>query len=424
MPTRATPYPNTTPEAASALIEQAIGLLLDRYVDPLSSADLYATAYDGVVAEAGKAGRATPGARPEFTGDAKGDAARFRQAYLGLLQGAGPQVNQTAVAYMAIRAVATKIDECHTNFLDPDQYQQVTASLEGKQTYGGIGASLRPSTHPTVIGEVFPGTPAEKAGLKPGDQTLAVDGTDVSDLAADQVAALVRGDVGTQVRLTIQRPGEPAPRTLTITRAQITVPVFNARVIDGPNGTKIGYMKVYSFSSGVEKELDNALKDFQKQQVTAWIIDLRDNGGGYINTLTELASRFEKDGPIGITITRGGQQETIPIDPKLYLDQQLPLAVLINAGSASASEAFSGAMQDYGRAHLVGETSAGCLAAAMIFPLADGSAMNITIQKILSPKGHEINRIGVHPDEAVPPDPNSVADPQLQAAVNWLATQH
>ena len=139
----------------------------------------------------------------EFTGDAKGDAARFRQAYLGLMQGAGPQVNQTAVAYMAIRAVATKIDECHTNFLDPDQYQQVTASLEGKQTYGGIGASLRPSTHPTVIGEVFPGTPAEKAGLKPGDMTLAVDGTDVSDLAADQVAALVRGEEGTQVRLTI-----------------------------------------------------------------------------------------------------------------------------------------------------------------------------------------------------------------------------
>ena len=85
---------------------------------------------------------------------------------------------------------------------------------------------------------------------------------------------------------------------------------------------------------------------------------------------------------------------------------------------------LSGAMQDYGRAHLVGETSAGCLAAAMIFPLADGSAMNITIQKIRSPKGHEINRIGVHPDEAVPPDPNSVADPQLQAAVNWAATQH
>ena len=174
----------------------------------------------------------------------------------------------------------------------------------------------------------------------------------------------------------------------------------------------------------MEKELDNAIKDFQKQQVTAWVVDLRDNGGGYINTLTELASRFEKDGPIGITITRGGQQETIPIDPKLYLDQQLPLAVLINAGSASASEAFSGAMQDYGRAHLVGETSAGCLAAAMIFPLADGSAMNITIQKIRSPKGHEINRVGVHPDEAVPPDPNSVADPQFQAAVNWAATQH
>jgi len=98
--------------------------------------------------------------------------------------------------------------------------------------------------------------------------------------------------------------------------------------------------------------------------------------------------------------------------------------VLINAGSASASEAFSGAMQDYGRAHLVGETSAGCLAAAMIFPLADGSAMNITIQKILSPKGHEINRVGVHPDEAVPPDPNSVADPQFQAAHGQARRQH
>src|SRR5947208_3572237 len=124
---------------------------------------------------------ATVGASSPAATGTRSPAAQSGQA------GASPTPRAAArptTAPVPIRAVATKIDECHTNFLDPDQYQQVTASLEGKQTYGGIGASLRPSTHPTVIGEVFPGTPAEKAGLKPGDMTLAVNDTDVSDLTA------------------------------------------------------------------------------------------------------------------------------------------------------------------------------------------------------------------------------------------------
>lgn len=417
-----TAVPNTTPDAAAALIEQAVSLILANFVDPLNSATLFSAAYDGAAAELQAVGKTTPATRPAFSGDEKQDTATFRQAYLALMASAEPAINQTAIAYMAIQAVKKSVDECHTYFLDPESYRLYNERSQGNQSYGGIGATIRSQTQPAIIGEVFPGTPAEKAGLKPGDALLAVDGVDVTNQAADQIVLLVRGPEGTTLRLTIQRPGEAAPRDITITRAKIVVPVFTWRVIDGPNGSKIGYMKLYSFSNGAERELDKALAEFKQQKVNGWVLDLRDNGGGLAATLAAVSSRFFKDGPVAYTIRRDGREEAIPVDPKRLFDQQPPLAVLINGGSASSSEALSAAVQDYGRGRLFGQTSMGCLGVARPYPLADGSAMMITIEKAISPKRREINRAGVQPDTAVAPDPTRVSDPVLDAAVAWLAT--
>ena len=416
----ATAVPNTAPAAAAALINQAVGLLLDHYVDPLDSATLYGAAHDRLAGDLRALGRTVAVARPAFSGDPAEDAARFERAYLALMEAGGQDLNQTALAYAALDAVAAALDECHTVFLDPEQYTQYTTRLEGNETYAGVGVYLQRS-RPVVVGEVFPGTPAERAGLRAGDAILAVDGQDVTGLGADQLGPLVRGREGTRVTLTVQRPSEPAPRDVTMTRAQITVPVFNSRVVDGPNGQKVGYLRLYSFSQGAEGEIDRALREFARQGVRGWVLDLRDNGGGYIHTLAAVAGRFTPGVTIGYRVYRGGQEDPQLTEPTAGVEQQLPLAVLVDAGSASASEWFAAAMQDLGRARVFGETTAGCLAGASTYPLADGSAMSITIEKVVSPQRREINRVGARPDEEVAAA--GTGDPVLARALAWLATQ-
>ncbi|MGN6672328.1 MAG: S41 family peptidase, partial [Thermomicrobiales bacterium] len=377
-PITGTPVPNTSPDAAEALIEQAVGLLQDHYVDPLNSGDLYGAAYTGAVKALQAAGQPAQQQALVFKGDAKQDAATFKTAYLALATKASADVNQTLLAYEAIQAMTIKINECHTAFLDPQQFQSVTAGLEGTNTYGGIGVSIRTQTRPVTIGDIFPDTPAAKSGLQPGDAIIKVNGVDVSNLTADQISPLVRGQVGTPVTLTVQRPGQSAPLDITMTREQITVPVFTTKVVDGPNGAKIGYMKLYSFSSATQdgtatdKAFQQALDSFEKQGVTGWVLDLRDNGGGYIDTLAKIASRFLKNGePVAYRIERGGAEEPIATDPSLYFTPQHPFAILINGGSASASEALSAAAADYGFARLFGQKTAGCLAGATNYRLAD-----------------------------------------------------
>ncbi len=416
--------PNTTPAAAEALIEQAIDLLLSQYVDPLDSATLYRTAYQAAVQALTAFGKTPQAQTLVLDTDQKRNAAAFKAAYLALVGGNGADVNQTALAYEAIRAVTAQINECHTAFLDPEQYRSVNAGLSGTNTYGGIGVTIRTQTRPVTIGGIFPDSPAAKSGLRPGDAIIAVDGTDVSDLAADSISPLVRGKEGTPVRLTVTREGAAAPLVFTIIRAQIQVPVFISQLQSGPNGEKIGYMKLYSFSTDADQQVQQALEDFERQGVVAWVLDLRDNGGGYIDVLSRIASRFVKNGdPVAYRIVRDGSAETINTDKALAFNPQRPLAVLINGGSASASEALASAAFDEGFGRLFGQTTSGCLAGASNYKLADGSAVQITIWKIVSPQRREINRVGQQPNEEIAPDPTGKTDPVLDGAVKWLVTQ-
>ena len=424
-PALATPgATNTTAAAGEALIEQAIGYLLDQYVDPLVTSTLYAAAYDGTVATLRASGKESQANPPTLTGARQADIAAFRAAYLALAGSAGADIDQSVLAHEAIRTVAERVGECHTAFLDPEQYQSVTAGLSGKNTYGGIGVTIRTQTRPTTVGDIFPNTPAAASDLRPGDAFIKVGDTDVTDLPADAISPLVRGQAGTPVILTIQRPGEPTTRVITITRAEITVPVFTYKVIDGADGSKIGYMKLYSFSTDTDAQLASALADFQKQGVTAWVLDLRDNGGGYIDVLSKIASRFLSGGqPVAYRIERGGAEEPIQTDPSLYISAQQPFAILINGGSASASEALASAAADDGFARLFGQKTAGCLAGATTYRLADGSAMQVTIWKIVSPQRRAINQLGQQPDQEIQPDPTGQTDPILDAALAWLVAQ-
>lgn len=424
---------NTTPTAAAALIDQAIGELLDNYVNPLKSDMLFQTAFDGAVATLRESGK-TPQPPPlTLTGDRKKDSAAFKTAYVALAENAGANVNQSALAYEAIQAIVEQIDECHTYFLTPEQNKRAKAQNQGQENYTGIGVVINAALRPATIIKVYKGSPAEKAGLREGDQIVIVEGTDVSDLPVDQVSPLVRGPEGTQVHLTVHRPGAAQPIDFTITRATITVPVFDHEIKAGPNGEKIGYMELASFSAtvtrtgvgdGVEKDILAALKEFEAAGVKYWILDLRNNPGGYVETLRRVASFFIKDGkPVAFYVEANNKQQAINTDRNAFVTPQRPFAVLINGGSGSSSEAFAAAAQDYGFARLFGEKTSGCLAAGQSFDLADGSAINVTVQKVVSPQKREINGVGVSPDEKIVRDPASTADPVLDGAIKWLVTQ-
>jgi carboxyl-terminal processing protease len=424
---------NTTPAAAQALVEQALGTIFDRYVNDLDSKTIYGSAYNGAV-ETLRASGVTPQAQaPAFTGDRQADAAAFKAAYLALVQNAGPTINQSVVAYQAIGAVVAQIDECHTYFLTPEQNKQAKAASAGQENYSGIGVVMNQNVRPPTIVQVYKGSPAERAGLLAGDQIIRVGDTDVTNLPLEQVSPIVRGPEGSQVTLTIQRPGEPAPRPFTITRATITIPVFTKEVKTGPNGEKIGYMQLSSFSAqttrtgvgdGVERDIQAALEEFESQGVQFWILDLRNNPGGYVETLRRVSSRFIRNGqPVAYYVENTGDEEAINTDRRAFFNPQHPFAVLINEGSGSSSEAFSAAAQDYGFGRLFGETTSGCLAAGQSIDLADGSAINVTVQKVVSPKKREINGVGVNPDQTVPNVPTTPNDETLDAAVGWLVAQ-
>ncbi len=424
---------NTTPAAAEALVEQAITTLFDKYVEQLDSKVVYATAYNGAVETLRASGKTPQPQPPNLTGDRKNDVATFKTAYLALAQNAGGDINQSVLAYQSIQAVVAQIDECHTYFLDPAQNKQSKAASAGQENYSGIGVVMNAALRPPTIIQVYAGSPAEKAGLLANDQILKVGDTDVSSLPLDQVSPLVRGPEGSQVTLTIQRPGEPTTRQFTITRATITVPVFAKDIRPGPNGEKIGYMQLSSFSAqttrtgvgdGVEKDIQAALEYFETQGVQFWILDLRNNPGGYVETLRRVASRFIKNGqPVAYYVEANNKQEAINTDRSVYFNPQHPFAVLINGGSGSSSEAFSAAAQDYNFARLFGETTSGCLAAGQSIDLADGSAINVTVEKVVSPKKREINRVGVAPDQEVPNVPTTPVDETLEAAKQWLVSQ-
>jgi carboxyl-terminal processing protease len=428
-----TAVPNTSPAAGAALIEEAVNEILDNYVDPVQSGMLYQTAYDGAVATLRASGKSPQAQTLTFSNDRKRDAATFKTAYFAIAENAGADINQSVVAYEAIRAIVAKIDECHTYFLDPEQNERAKAQNAGQQNYTGIGVLINAALKPATVIKVYRGSPAEKAGLRQLDEIIAVDGVDVSELPVDQVSPLVRGPEGTQVKLTVRRQGEAAPLEFTITRATITVPVFDKRIIDGPNGAKIGYMELSSFSAattrtgvgdGVEVDIQKALEEFEAAGVKYWILDLRNNPGGYVETLRRVASRFVRNGqPVAYYVQEDGKEQAINTDRRLFFNPQHPFAVLINAGSGSSSEAFAAAAQDYGFARTFGQTSSGCLAAGRSFDLADGSAINITVEKVVSPKKREINQVGVQPDEVLPLDPTRTDDPTLQAALAWLLTQ-
>ena len=323
------------------------------------------------------------------------------------------------LTYKALAGMLASVKDKYTTFLSPKEYAALNEGLDGGNFSGvGISIAVDDKTKFLMVNEVIPGGPAEKAGVLGGDTITAIDGRSTKGLTTEQDAKQLRGEKGTVVKLTIERAGkEIAP--VAVTRDTVHQPSVYAKLLD--NG--IGYARLTVFGMNTASELTNALTKLQAQGAKAYVLDLRDNGGGYLNAAIEVSSKFIPSGPIVSVEAKGGSStqydaENTAIPPK-------PLAVLVNKYTASASEITSGAIQDSGVGELIGEKTYGKGVVQTIHPLPDGSAVKITSARYLTPRGRDINLIGITPDIiSVEPKTSRLGDPttdpQLQSAITYL----
>jgi carboxyl-terminal processing protease len=317
----------------------------------------------------------------------------------------------------AISGMLNSLGDKHTGYMTPEEYKQATAPLNG--SYSGIGAWVDTTGKFLTIISPMPGSPAEAAGILTGDEIIKVNGEDITTQTPDAVLQMVLGPAGTQVTLTIQR-GTPAETLdFTITRATISLPSIESKMLDN----NIAYIALTTFGATTTDDLKAALTTLLAENPKGLILDLRNNSGGYVNTAIEVISQFIPEGVVMIEQAGSGQQTKYDAIPG-GLATKIPLVVLVNAGSASASEITAGAIQDYGRGKLVGVTTYGKGSEQNWIPLVDEQgAIRVTIAKWLTPKGRQINDIGLTPDVVVELTQEDIAakkDPQLDKAIELI----
>jgi len=330
-------------------------------------------------------------------------------------------VDDTLMMQGAIRGMIDALGDEHSGFMDPNEYDQANIPLEG--AYEGIGAWVDTEAEYLTIIAPMSGSPAEAAGLESGDQVIAVDGQDMTGVPAQLVIRRVMGPQGTTVVLTIRREGVADAFDVEVTRGKITVPSVESEVLDDG----VAYVRLSSFGDNTVGDLRAALDARLAENPVGVILDLRGNGGGYLASAIDVASEFIGEGVILTERFGDARQEVYSADGDgLALD--IPLVVLIDGGSASASEIVAGAIQDHGRGWLVGEPSFGKGSVQNWHPLDDqAGAVRVTIARWFTPDGRSIEDGGLLPDVEVAITDDDVSagrDPQLERAVELLRGQN
>jgi carboxyl-terminal processing protease len=323
-------------------------------------------------------------------------------------------VDEEAMMRGAIEGALNALGDQHTTYMDPSTYEQANIPLQG--SYEGIGAWVDTNAEYLTIVSPMPGSPAEQAGLEPGDRVIAVDGEDVTGIDANIVIRSVLGPAGTTVNLTIAREGESELLEFEIVRAEIDVPSVGSEILEDD----IGYIQLFSFSNETSGDLRSAINDLEDQGMTALILDLRGNGGGFLFSAIDVTSEFIEEGLVLTERFGDGTEETYEASGR-GLATDIPLVVLVNAGSASASEIVAGAIQDYERGLLLGETTFGKGSVQNWIPLDDDQgAVRVTVARWYTPDDRQINEEGLQPDvvvEFAEDDFETGADPQLDEAI-------
>ena len=320
--------------------------------------------------------------------------------------------------YGAIRGMVSAFGDQNTAFIDPDRASLLQEDASG--SFEGIGAAVQlDELGRLIIAEPFAGRPAAEAGLLRGDVVLEVDGKPLRGLSLYESVLLIRGPANTPVVLKILRKGEPEPLNIEVVRAKIEIEVVESELLEG----NIGYVKLSEFSSGASNKLGRAITELRQQGAEKLILDLRDDPGGYLSESVSVASLFLQEGVVVREKRKGNQEDQVYEAGGPHLAADLPLIVLINRGSASASEIVAGALKDHSRAILIGEQSFGKGTVQLPHTLSDGSELRVTIAQWLTPNGSFIHKEGIVPDivvERSQEDFLAGRDPQLDRAVEYL----
>lgn len=343
------------------------------------------------------------------------DTSSLEETYRKLNAKFDGDLDQAKLIEQANKGLVSAAGDDYTQYFTKKEAAQLQADLAGN-IGGGIGAELGERNNVVTVIRPLKGTPAEAAGVKAGDVVIGINGKSVSGETVDDVVQKIRGEVGTTVKLVVERDGEP--KEFSITREEIVAPDVESSVQDG-----VGIIKVARFDRDTAQRVRAAADDFKRQNVRGVVLDLRGNGGGYLEAGIDVASIWLDD-QVVVSERRGGKVIDERTSAKNPVLGDVPTVVLINAGSASASEIVAGALHDHDKATLIGEKTFGKGSVQELVPLSNGAELKVTIARWYTPNGKNITKEGIKPDTAVeltPEDLDADRDPQLDAALKQLA---
>ena len=298
-------------------------------------------------------------------------------------------------AYEAIRGMLTTLDDPYTRFLDPREFKEMQIDTSGELSGVGIQLSLDKDTKELIVVSPIDGSPASRADVKPKDVIIQINGKSTKGMSTEDAVKLIRGPVGTNVSIQLRR-NKTQLVSVDLIRDRIEIHAVDSRLNTTPDGSKVGYIRLKQFNANATKDMRAAIRELETKGAQGYVLDLRSNPGGLLMASVEIARQWLDDGVIVSTKTREGVQDIKRASGKALT--KAPVVVLVNEGSASASEILSGALQDNNRAILVGQKTFGKGLVQSVRGLSDGSGMTVTIAKYLTPSGRDIHKFGIQPN--------------------------
>ncbi len=312
-------------------------------------------------------------------------------------------------AYDAIRDMLSNLDDPYTRFLDPKEFNQMRIDTSGELTGVGIQIAKDKESDSIIIISPIEGTPAYEAGIKAKDKILSIDNVSTKGLNIEDAVKLIRGRRGTKVKLEILRNGNSFYKSLL--RERIEIKSVTSKINETKDGLLIGYVRLKQFNANASREMKDILKDLEIKKVSGYVLDLRSNPGGLLESSIDISRQFIDKGIIVSTLSKDGLRETKRGNGKALTKK--PLIVLVNEGSASASEIVSGAIRDNNRGKLVGKKTFGKGLVQSMRTLVDGSGLTVTVAKYLTPNGTDINKFGITPDIEVKMNSNPILQREI-----------